>query len=214
MSEGTGRGISVGLALTIATASQMVFGELVPKNFAIARPPGVARRIVPALKLNNVLFSPLINFLNNTANATVRLFGIEPREEITGMRSLEELDLLVRSSREAGTLQDEEYSLLARSIDFGEKTAAEALIPRTAMNVLPKAATLGDMADLARSSGHSRFPVFGDDIDDIIGLVHIKDLFAVPLGSRDEHPDHGHPAGTALGAGIQRSRVAPDRDAA
>ncbi|MBK5227850.1 MAG: DUF21 domain-containing protein, partial [Actinobacteria bacterium] len=93
--ESSVHGVSIAIALILATSFQMVFGELVPKNFAIARPTQVARRAVPALKFNNLLQAPLIRFLNAAANWTVRLFGIEPREEIAGVRSLEELDLLV-----------------------------------------------------------------------------------------------------------------------
>ena len=186
--ESSAQGVAIVIALTLATTFQMVFGELVPKNFAIARPPQVARRTIPTLKLHNLLLAPLIRFLNASANASVRLFGMEPREEIAGVRSLEELNLLVHASREAGTLEDEEYSLLARSIDFGEKTAAEALVPRTSIIALPQTATLGDMSQMARSSGHSRFPVYGEDIDDIIGLAYVKDLLAVAFEQRAETP--------------------------
>lgn len=186
--KSSSQGVAIAIALTIATAAQMVFGELVPKNFAIARAPQVARRTIPPLKLHNLLLAPLIRLLNAAANASVRLFGMEPRGEIAGVRSLEELDLLVHASRDAGTLEDEEYSLLARSIDFGEKTAADALVPRTAIIALPHTATLEDMAELARSSGHSRFPVYREDFDDIIGLAYVKDLLAVAFEQRAETP--------------------------
>lgn len=199
--ESSSHGVAIAIALAIATAVQMVFGELVPKNFAIARAPQVARRTIPALKLHNLLLAPLIRFLNAAANATVRLFGMEPREEIAGVRTLEELDLLVHASREAGTLEDEEYSLLARSIDFGERTAADALVPRTAIVALPHTATLEDMAELARSSGHSRFPVYREDIDDIIGLVYVKDLLGVAFEQR---------AQTSLTAIIQETLMVPE----
>ncbi|MPZ70286.1 MAG: DUF21 domain-containing protein, partial [Actinobacteria bacterium] len=199
--ESSVHGFSIAIALVLATSFQMVFGELVPKNFAIARPTAVARRTVPALKVNNFLQAPLIRVLNAAANWTVRLFGIEPREEITGVRSLEELDLLVHASREAGTLQDEEYSLLARSIDFGEKTAAEALVPRTSIEALPQTATLKDMTELARSSGHSRFPVYSESIDDIIGVAYVKDLLAIPFERR---------AGTSITAIVQEPLLVPE----
>lgn len=186
--ESSVRGVSIAIALILATSFQMVFGELVPKNFAIARSTQVARRVVPTLKVNNFLQAPLIRFLNAAANGTVRLFGIEPREEIVGVRSLEELDLLVHASKEAGTLQDEEYSLLARSIDFGEKTASEALVPRTSIEALTQTATLQDMSELARSSGHSRFPVYRESIDAIIGVAYVKDLLAIPFERRAATP--------------------------
>ncbi len=117
------------------------------------------------------------------------------------MRSLEELNLLVHASKEAGTLEDEEYSLLTRSIDFGEKTAAEGLVPRTSIDALPQTATLQEMADLARSSGHSRFPVFRENIDDIIGVAYVKDLLAIPFEER---------AGRSITAILQEPLLVPE----
>ncbi len=178
--EATALGLSVALALILATAAQMIFGELVPKNLAIARPTPVSYWITPFLRFSNAVFKPLILFLNASANASVRLLGIEPQEELTSARSLEELEVLIQSSRAGGALQENEYSLLTRSISFGGKTAGDALVPRTAMLTLRADETIPDLMEEALSSGHSRFPVTGEDSDDILGIANLKDCYRVP----------------------------------
>ena len=106
--------VTIGVALALGTSLQLVFGELVPKNVAITYPFPTANRIgVPMLVVNNVL-SPIIRVLNSAANWTVRLMGIEPREELAGVRSIEELELIIRASGEGGLLSDEELGLLTR----------------------------------------------------------------------------------------------------
>ena len=178
--------VAVVLALGLATALEMVVGELVPKNVAIAKPLDTALRVATPLRLVNGLLRPLIVFLNSAANFTVRLFGIEPREELLRIHSLEELDLLVRSSRAEGMLEESDFSLLARSISFENKTAADALMPRTSIVAIKRDASLTDVGRLALESGHSRFPVYNKDLDDIVGTVHIKDTYRFEPRERDE----------------------------
>jgi CBS domain containing-hemolysin-like protein len=177
--EASARGASIAIALALATSLEMVVGELVPKNLAIAEPQRVAFRVATPLRAFNTGFKWLILFLNSAANWTVWRLGIEPREELMGLRSLEELQMMVRSSRAEGVLPEEDASLLSRSLRFGDKTAADVLVPRTSMVAIPSTATVADMARLALESGHSRFPVFGSDLDEIVGVAHVKDCYAV-----------------------------------
>jgi CBS domain containing-hemolysin-like protein len=193
--------VSVGIALALATAAQMILGELMPKNLAIAKPLSLATAVVTPLRLVNGLFKPLIVFLNSSANFSVRLLGIEPREELIPVRSLEELDLLIRSSRQTGALGEAEFSLLARSISFGGKTVADALVPRVAVVALSREQTIADMATAAVETGHSRFPVYGRDVDDIAGIAHFKDGFTVPLEMRPS---------TSVAQVIQDAPVVPE----
>lgn len=179
MSPSLASKVAVGVALVLATATTMILGELVPKNLAIARPLNVAFGVTPPLRANNALFKPLIVMLNNAANFTVRLIGIEPTDELSGTRSLEELEVLIQSSREGGAIRETEYSLLTRSISFGGKTAGDALVPRTAMLTLRGDETIPDLMEEALNSGHSRFPVTGEDSDDILGIANLKDCYQV-----------------------------------
>jgi CBS domain containing-hemolysin-like protein len=176
--------ISITISLILATATQMVVGELIPQNLGISRPLGLTLGLTPPLRFFNRLFKPLIFMLNASANWTVRRCGIEPRDELTSVHSLEELQVLIQSSRQEGTLPEEEFSLLARSISFTEKTAADALIPRVSMVALPKTATVEEMAELALQTGHSRFPVYGTDLDDVLGVVHLRERYRIPVEER------------------------------
>jgi len=186
--EGTALGVSLALAFVLATATQMVVGELMPKNLAIARPLNVAFLVITPLRWCNAILKPLITFLNASANKTVRMLGIEPREELIPVRSLEELELLIGSSREGGALKEEQFSLLKRSITFGEKTAVDAMVPRMAIAAISLDSSLADMARLAITTGHSRFPVYGTGHDDVAGVVHVKDSFSIPAEERDVTP--------------------------
>ena len=172
-------GVSVGLGLILATSFEMVVAELVPKNLAIARPEGVSYAIATPLRLANASMKPLIVFLNAAANWAVRLVGIQPKDELTAVHSLEELQVLIRSSREAGGLDEEEATLLARSISFGDKVAADALIPRVDIVSLTRQSSLQDLTKLAIETGHSRFPVTAESIDDIVGIAHVKDVHTI-----------------------------------
>lgn len=180
--------VAVGLALAAATALEMVVAELLPKNLAVSRPEAVAFLAVTPLRAVNRLLRPVIVFLNESANWTVKRLGIEPREELIPVRSLEELDLLIHSSRLEGALPEEDFALLARSIDFGDKTAADALVPRVSVVALKSDDTIIRMAQVARKSGYSRFPVYASDLDDIVGIAYLKDGYATLPEKRDSTP--------------------------
>jgi CBS domain containing-hemolysin-like protein len=177
--ESSAFGFSIAAALFLATTFQMVVGELIPKNLAISRPDGVAYWIATPLRWANASMKPLVVFLNASANATVRLLGIQPQDELTAVHSLEELQVLIRSSKEGGALEAEEATLLARSINFGDKAAADALIPRVDVVSMPRDATLAELVETALETGHSRFPVVGESIDDIVGIAHVKDVHSI-----------------------------------
>jgi CBS domain containing-hemolysin-like protein len=178
-------GTAIALALGIATAVQMVVGELVPKSLAVAHPTRVAYALAGPLRWFGIVFGPLIRLLNGAANRAVRLVGIEPQEELRSVRSLDELELLIRSSGEEGTLEPGAFTLLTRTIRFGGKTAADALVPRTALHYLTADDTVADLARAAIDSGFSRFPVCENgDLDDVYGVVHVKDVYRVPYADR------------------------------
>ena len=181
-------GTALVVALVLATVVTMVVGELVPKSIAIAKPRATAYALAPAMLLITRLLGPLITFLNGAANWTVRRLGIEPQEELTSVRSLEELELLIRSSGEEGTLEPEALTLLTRSIRFGEKDAADALVPRRSVDSLGIDDMVSALAERAVATGHSRFPVVGADLDDVRGVVHVKDVYRVPYEERATRP--------------------------
>jgi CBS domain containing-hemolysin-like protein len=186
--EARATSVSIVMALVIATIAQMVLGELVPKTLAIANPRTAAYLLAGPMVLVARILGPMITFLNGAANATVRRLGIEPQEELMAVRSLEELELLIRSSGEEGTLEPEALTLLTRSIRFGEKDAADALVPRRSVLTMYIDDTVQTLAIRSVESGKSRFPVVGADLDDVLGVVHVKDVYSVPFAERGSTP--------------------------
>lgn len=178
-SEAVAGGFSLALALLIATSLSMVFGELVPKNLAIARPLPTARFTAGPQAAFSGAFRLLISGLNNTANRIVRRLGIEPAEELRSARSPQELGSLVRTSAEHGSLDASTAVLLQRSLRFGERTADELMTPRVRIETLEGEQTVDDLLAAARRTGFSRFPVVHGDLDDPLGVVHVKAAFSV-----------------------------------
>jgi CBS domain containing-hemolysin-like protein len=177
-------GAVVGIGL--ATFLSMVIGELVPKNFALALPLATAKVVVPFQTVFTAAFKPLILLCNNTANAIIRAFGIEPKEELSGARTAEELSFLVRRSATEGMLDADHATLLNRTLRFSAHSAADVMTPRVRMAKLAAAATAADVIDLSQRTGFSRFPVIGEDADDILGVVHVKQAFALDAATRPQ----------------------------
>ncbi len=180
--------VALVLALIVATFLSMVFGELVPKNIAITDPLATARVVVPPVHWFNTAMKYFINFLNAAANWVVRKMGIEPADELASARSSQELGAMVRSSAEAGGLDAATAAVIDRSLRFGETTAEEVMTPRSTIDSLDAEDTVADLIALARETGHSRFPVCRGDLDDPLGVVHIKDAFSVPSEQRASTP--------------------------
>ncbi|SPX96048.1 CBS domain-containing protein [Mycolicibacterium chubuense] len=173
------------LAILIATSVSMVFGELVPKNLAVARPVPTARASAGPQLMFSFLFTPLIRMTNGTANWILRRLGIEPAEELRSARSPQELVSLVRTSAQSGSLDPVTAVLVDRSLQFGDRTAEELMTPRSKIDTLDADDTVLELSQAAVRTGHSRFPVIRGDLDETIGVVHVKQVFAVP---RDQRP--------------------------
>ena len=182
--DGARTATSVAVALVLVTLSQMVLGELVPKGYAVAEPLRTALAVATPVRLYGLVFGPVIRFLNGAADWAVRRLGIEPREELRSVRTIDELELLIASSGREGTLDPEAFALLTRTLRFAHKDAVDAMVPRPDMVTVASDASLADLATLALETGHSRFPVVGNDLDDVVGVVHVKDVLRVPPASR------------------------------
>ncbi|ASU80988.1 HlyC/CorC family transporter [Actinopolyspora erythraea] len=174
------------LAIFLATTLSMVFGEMVPKNLAIARPLPTARAVSGYHATFSRVFSPLINSMNNSANWVIRKMGVEPQEELRSARSPDELGSIVRSSAEHGTLDEATAALMDRSLRFGERTAQELMTPRVRVESLGAEDSVLELINTARRTGFSRFPVHGGDLDNVHGVVHVKQAFGVPSRERAE----------------------------
>jgi CBS domain containing-hemolysin-like protein len=168
------------IGLTLATLLSMLFGELVPKNAALARPMPLALRTAGPLRVFSRTFTWLIAVLNGSANWLVRRLGIEPQEELASARSPEELGLLAAISARAGALPSDTALVLQRVVRFGEKRAAEAMTPRVDVVGLTAADTVAELISTSIETGFSRFPVYEQTLDQVTGVVSITDALAVP----------------------------------
>ncbi len=179
---------SSGLALLLVTTFSMIFGELVPQFLGLSAPLRTAKVVATPLRWWTAMAYPLIVVLNGSANTFLRGVGVEPQEELSAARSSAELASLVRTSVQAGTLPESTARLLTASIGFGAQTAADVMTPRSRAESIERTATADEVVALARATGHSRFPVVGEDWDDIDGIVHVKQAIAVPHERRADVP--------------------------
>jgi CBS domain containing-hemolysin-like protein len=177
-------GLALSLAVLIATSLSMVFGELVPKNLAVARPVPTARATAGPQLLFSMMFTPLIRLTNGAANWILRRLGIEPAEELRSARSPQELVSLVRTSARRGALDPVTAVLVDRSLQFGDRTAEELMTPRSKIEALEVDDTVADLVTAAIKTGYSRFPIVEGDLDETLGMVHVKQVFEVPPGKR------------------------------
>ncbi|MDX3452882.1 hemolysin family protein [Streptomyces sp. ME02-8801-2C] len=187
-SLGVSASASSSLALVLGTALSTVFlmvvGELVPKNWAISSPLALAKRVATPQRLFSAAFRPFITHLNNTANRMVRLFGIEPAEELASARGPQELAALARHSAKAGALEPDTAELFVRTLNLADLTAENVMTPRVQVVALDAQATCEDVANATRATGLSRFPVYRGNLDSVVGVAHIKDCLAVPAERR------------------------------
>jgi len=176
--------IATTVAIIVATLLSMIIGELVPKNFALALPIQTAKLVIPAQTVFTTVFKPAVLMLNGSANGLLRAVGVEPKEELSGARSAEELSSLVRRSAQAGLLEKDTATLLHRTLLFSGHTASDVMTPRPRVAVISRTASAQDVIELTRQTGYSRFPVIDESADDIVGIVHVKQAVAVPRQRR------------------------------
>jgi CBS domain containing-hemolysin-like protein len=180
--------LSAFIGIGFATVLSMILGELVPKNFALAIPRQTAKLVMPFQVGFTMVFRPAIAVLNGSANGVLRAIGVEPKEELSGARTAEELSSLVRRSASAGLLEQDTASLLDRSLTFARLSAADVMTPRPSIHALAADDTVQDVVELAMRTGHSRFPVYQESMDDIVGIVHLKTAVGVPRDRRADVP--------------------------
>lgn len=177
-------GVAIILGIALATIVTMLLGELVPKNLAIAKPMAIAKFIQgPQQTFSKYMRLP-IKLLNGSSNFILKQFGVEPQEELASARSADELLSLVRRSAEKGTLPKETALMLQRSLNFGDLTALDVMTPRVRVQAIPAEASLTELLKLAKNTGLSRFPVIGESLDEVMGIVHIKQAVSIPRDER------------------------------
>ncbi|MGZ3436689.1 MAG: hemolysin family protein [Gemmatimonadaceae bacterium] len=168
--------LGAGLALVVVTYLHVVFGELTPKAAALNHPEALARWLAPPLLFFAWITTPFTYFLNRSSQVILRLLGQEKAGSEEAVHSPEEIRLLVEQSQESGQMQAHDADLIDAVFEFSEKNAREVMTPRTELVALPVEATLNEVLGVVQESGLSRYPVYDESIDNIIGVVLAKDL--------------------------------------
>ncbi|MFB9250181.1 hemolysin family protein [Sphaerisporangium melleum] len=178
-------GIAVTLGLILATIVQMVLGELVPKNFGIARPEPVAKWLSRPTLAYMTVAGPVIRLFDTAAARLLRLAGVEPVEEIEHGATPEELSRIIAESEAAGELSGSLSDLLERALEFGDRTAEDVMVPRPRVVSLRAGRPASDLLAAMRSSGHSRYPVLGADDGDVVGVTGLRELLRAGAGASE-----------------------------
>ncbi len=179
-------GVASGVAFATITFLHIVLGELAPKALALLHPEQTSRWVAPPLILFTVATNPFIWLLNGTANGILRLFGARAPTEYERVHSPEEIMMLVEQTRKTGRLGAQDARMIEGVFEFSEKNAREVMTPRTRMVALPATMSLADAADRVAAAGRSRYPVYRESLDDIVGTVHAKDILRALRA-----PEHG-----------------------
>jgi CBS domain containing-hemolysin-like protein len=172
-----GTSLSVIGVLVFITALQVILGELLPKSLAIQNPEGLARAVVWPMRISLALFALPIWLFNGSANLLLRLAGRDTHTASGRAHSAEEIELLVTESHEGGLLDDNERRLLRNALRLRELTARQVMVHRTRITAAPTETSALQLMHLAVEVGYSRIPLYRQSIDDIVGFVHVKDVF-------------------------------------
>ena len=180
--------VSIGaiVALLLATYLQVVFGELAPRAVALNHPEQIAKWLAPPLLAFAWVASPFIWVLNVSAGGALRLFGQSSKIQREAVHSPDELRMLVEQSEEQGALETTDATMLGKVFEFSEKKARDVMTPRTDIVAMTADASLDDALEVVEEAGFSRYPVFDESIDNIIGMLHVKDLLGVLREKIDE----------------------------
>jgi CBS domain containing-hemolysin-like protein len=175
MREGTLHVIAATVAFATITTLHIVFGELAAKSAALWRPEGTALIVAPPTELFHQVFRPFIWLLNSAANGVLGLFGLRAPSG-HHVYSTDEISTLVSESQQAGAIEEKEATFVHRVFKFADRVAEEVMVPRVSIRGLPKELTIKESIAVARDAGFTRFPVFDESVDRIIGMVHVRDL--------------------------------------
>ncbi|MFQ5704594.1 MAG: hemolysin family protein [Gemmatimonadales bacterium] len=166
------------IAFLLIIFLHIVLGELAPKAFALQHPEATSRWLAAPLILFTQATNPFIWLLNGAANAILRLVGAKPPSEAERVHQPEEIVMLVKQSKESGQLEDEDVRLIEGVFEFSEKRARDVMTPRTEVVGLPADITIEEASDRVSEAGRSRYPVYRGSLDDIVGIIHVKQILA------------------------------------
>ncbi|MBN8578450.1 MAG: HlyC/CorC family transporter [Cyclobacteriaceae bacterium] len=178
LSDATAHRIALPVAFIILTIMHIVFGELAPKSIAIRYPASTTLRVSLALRAFYFVFRPFIWLLNGLANLILKIFGIKPMSEIE-IHSEEELKLIIAESEEGGAIETSERELIQNVFDFDNRVARQVMVPRVKMSMIKADTSIAESLNIVLREGYSRYPIYEQSKDEIVGVVHSKDIVQV-----------------------------------
>jgi CBS domain containing-hemolysin-like protein len=176
--------VALVVGLTIVVFFHTVIGEMVPKNLAIAEPDRTALLLALPMRAFAVAFRPVVRMLNVLTSLGLRILGVEQRNELVSLATGDELAGMLTASKEEGLLDEVEHRLMTGALGFPQRTVASVMVPRERVEAVRAGTPVAAVESVAARNGHSRLPVYGRDLDEILGYVHAKDLLALPPGAR------------------------------
>ena len=177
-------GVATTIAFLLITYLHIVLGELAPKTVALVKPETVSRVVAAPLNAFNALVRPAIWFLNGSAGLFLRFLGVQSAEAVERVHSPEEIQLLLQESRMEGAVEQDEEAMIHGVFELTRTVAREVMTPRPDIEAVSVDATLEDVLEVASRTGHSRFPIFEDSLDRIVGVLIVKDL--LPWFQKDD----------------------------
>jgi CBS domain containing-hemolysin-like protein len=176
MKEGVAHSISAGIAFSIITFLHVVVGELAPKSIALQDPEKTSLVVAQPTLWTERIFKPVIWALNGTGAALLKLVGVHPASGHELVHSVEEIKMLVTASAEEGVVQAEESEMLHAIFDLSQLLARQVMLPRTEIIAIEADTPLDEIVELATQSLHTKFPVYEDNLDQILGILHVKEV--------------------------------------
>lgn len=168
------------VAFIFVTFVTIIFGELVPKSFAIRKAEGSTLVVAVPLRWFYLITRPVTWLMYISTRGILKAFRIQPASEVDLAHSEEELRMILDASQEVGHIDEVEQILMARALTFGDRSISDIMVPRTEMAVFPTSINVGEAIDQTIETNHTRYPVFDEDIDNIVGYVHVKDIYRAP----------------------------------
>jgi magnesium and cobalt exporter, CNNM family len=187
-------GLASTVAIAILTYFHIVVGEMVPKSLALQRAERMALWVTPMMQTITIALYPLIVALNGVGNRVLKVFGVRRQAETPDQYyTPEELQLIVQESEELGALRAESGQMLQELFEFGDLTAAEVMVPRVRIIGIQVGSTPERVREVLAHSPHTRYPIYENDLDHILGMIHIKDLLRVLLENQAITAAHARP---------------------
>ncbi|MEA3020898.1 MAG: magnesium and cobalt exporter, family, partial [Actinomycetota bacterium] len=183
---GAAHPIALVIGLTIVVFFHTVLGEMVPKNVAIADPDRTALWLALPMRAFTVAFKPVIVVLNRMTSLGLKLFGVTSSNEIVSLATGDELAAMLAASRKEGLLDEVEHRLMAGALGFPAREVTSVMVSREDVVAVRVGTPVAEVERVAAGHGHSRLPVYGRDLDELLGYVHAKDLLALPPEARDQ----------------------------